>query len=560
MGEFGKLSVDAEGNYVYQANKGVENVRDRFTYTLADNNGASDTASLIVEIGKTPFAVKADAQQIVVGPDGVVTLPAGVELSDVHVVGRNLVVDMPDGTQLIIIDGAVFVPQLVLNGVEVPATNVAALLIGQEVQPAAGESPPSSGGNFAVPPPPLDPGVPLGDLIPPTEYTYKPPEPQPPLDIQDSEPEIQIQPDGQPAAVNAIDSVDEKGLPTRLGGEPEGSGEEAAAGANGDPSEATAGTILIHSPDGVDSVTINGVVVTGTIGQQIAGAYGTLTITGFAGDNILYNYVLNDNISHSDANPDADNFAVVLTDSDGDQASATLHIDIIDDVPTARPDTDALGVGDFGPATGNVITDAAPGDAGDTDNGKDTVGADNAHVTAVSSVNVPANVDTDAGPNFHINGQYGVLTLNTDGSYSYVRNQESPGGVQDVFNYTITDGDGDTSSTTLTITIPDTPIAIQFGGGVGLDDDVIPGANGIAGGPNDDAPDVVGDNVVSGNVSVQGGDGTLTYSLQITGAPAGFTYVAGPGGSLLIQQGGVTVITVTLDPATGDYTVTQNHA
>src|SRR5688500_9858097 len=37
-GEHGKLSVDAEGNYIYQANAGVENVRDRFTYTLADNN------------------------------------------------------------------------------------------------------------------------------------------------------------------------------------------------------------------------------------------------------------------------------------------------------------------------------------------------------------------------------------------------------------------------------------------------------------------------------------------------------------------------------------------
>jgi len=105
-GEYGKLSVDAEGNYVYQANKGVENVRDRFTYTLADNQGATDSASLIVEIGKTPVVIKANAQQIVPGPDGVVTLPPGVELSDVHVVGRNLVIDMPDGTQLIIVDGA----------------------------------------------------------------------------------------------------------------------------------------------------------------------------------------------------------------------------------------------------------------------------------------------------------------------------------------------------------------------------------------------------------------------------------------------------------------------
>ena len=559
LGEYGKLSVDADGNYVYEANKGVENVRDRFTYTLADSNGATDTAALIVEIGKTPFAIKADAQQIVPGPDGVVTLPPGVELSDVHVVGRNLVIDMPDGTQLIIIDGAVFVPQLVLGGVEVPATNVAALLVGQEVQPAAGEITPSSGGNFAVPPPPLDPGVPLGDLIPPTELNYVPPEVREVIpEAEDEDPVIFIQPDGQPAAVNAVDEVNEAGLPTRNGGEPEGSGEEAAAGANGDPSEATAGTIVINSPDGIDSVTItgaDGIPHEIVVGLVVQGEFGTLTITGIVGDDFTYSYLLNDNTSGNDTH---DDFSVLLTDGDGDQAAATLVIDIIDDVPTARPDTDDVGVGGF-LATGNVMTDAAAGDAGDSDNGRDTVGADNAHVTAVSSVNVPANVDTDAGANFQINGQYGALTLNADGSYTYVRNPNSPGGVTDVFNYTITDGDGDTSSTTLTINIPDTPLSIQFGNGVPLDDDVIPGAGGnVPDGPEDDDPDVVGQNVVLGDIDVQGGDGALTFSLQTTGAPAGFTYVAGPGGSLLIQQGGVTVITVTLDPATGAYSVTQN--
>ena len=72
------------------------------------------------------------AVQVVPGPDGVVTLPPGVELSDIHVVGRNLVVDMPDGTQMIIVDGAVFVPQLVLGTVQVPSTNLAALLIDSE--------------------------------------------------------------------------------------------------------------------------------------------------------------------------------------------------------------------------------------------------------------------------------------------------------------------------------------------------------------------------------------------------------------------------------------------
>jgi hypothetical protein len=61
-----------------------------------------------------------------------------------------------------------------------------------------------------------------------------------------------------------------------------------------------------------------------------------------------------------------------VTDDDGDQASATLRIDIIDDVPTARPDTDTVGIGGF--ATGNVVTDAALGDLGDSDtNARDTL-------------------------------------------------------------------------------------------------------------------------------------------------------------------------------------------
>ena len=462
----------------------MENVRDRFTYTLADNHGATDTAALIVEIGKTPVVIKANAQQIVPGPDGVVTLPPGVELSDVRVVGRNLVVDMPDGTQLIIVDGAIFVPQLVLNGVEVPATNIAALLIGQEPQPAAGEAPQSSGGNFDVPVPPLDPGVPLGDLIPPTEYTYIPPEPQEVFDTLNEEPEIFIQPDGQPASVNAVDSVDEDGLPTRNGGEPAGSDEIADGNPsnNSDADEATAGTIIINSPDGVDSVTINGFLVTGVAGQTIAGAFGTLTITGFSGDNILYSYLLTDNTL---TDPTHEDFSVVLTDNDGDQASATLTINIIDDAPTARPDTDALAVGEV-VATGNVMTDLSAGDVGDSDtNAADTVGADNALLTSVSGAG--GSDSTFASGLLSVNGQYGVLTIDNAGNYTYIRNPNSPGGVIDTFNYTLTDGDGDTSTTTLTISIPDTPLRI---GNISVlvDDDALPG--GRAGGPGDD-PDAV---------------------------------------------------------------------
>ena len=174
-GEHGVLTIDAQGNYSYVRNQGSPNgVSDVFTYTLAGRDGDTDLATLTINIGKTPLVVQANAVQVVPGPDGVVTLPPGVELSDIHVVGRNLVVELPDGSQMIIVDGAVFVPQLVLGTVEVPSTNLAALLIDSEPTPAAGP-PQSSGGNFAVPVDPLDPGEPLGDLIPPTELSFTPP-------------------------------------------------------------------------------------------------------------------------------------------------------------------------------------------------------------------------------------------------------------------------------------------------------------------------------------------------------------------------------------------------
>ena len=325
-GRFGTLAIDDHGNYKYVADgHAPANFRDLFQYTLADSKGGRSVADLVISRGGE-IKVADNAQKITPNADGTVTLPAGVDLNDVHVVGRDLVVDMPDGTQIVIVDGAVFVPQLVLGGVEVPSTNLAALLIDAEPKPAAG-TPQSGGGNFDVPVPPLDPGVPLGDLIPPTGLTFIPPTFKEVNGFIDREPTIQIQPDGQPASVAAVDSVNEKGLPTRNGGEPAGSGEIADGNGanNSDTSEAHGGTIIIDSPDGVSGVSINGVAVTGVPGQVISGAFGTLTITGFSGTNILYTYTLTDNTSGDTTH---DDFSVTVTDPDGDQATATLVVNI----------------------------------------------------------------------------------------------------------------------------------------------------------------------------------------------------------------------------------------
>ena len=61
------------------------------------------------------------------------------------------------------------------------------------------------------------------------------------------------------------------------------------------------------------------------------------------------------------------------------------------------------------------------------------------------------------GTDTKVNGQYGELTISTDGSYSYQRDAGTAGGGTDVFTYTLKDGDGDLTHTTLTITLGTVP-------------------------------------------------------------------------------------------------------
>src|SRR4051794_3011081 len=499
-GQYGVLSMDAQGNYNYVRNPGTpDGVRDVFQYTLADAQGANASSTLTIDIG-----------QVLTANAGIVNLPAGVAMSDIHVVGRDLVIDMPDGTHMVIPNGAVFVPDLSIGDVAVPASNVAALLVDSEPQPAAGNTP-SSGGNFAVDVPPLDPGVPLGDLIPPTELGYQPPEFRPEGGFVDREPTVVIvTPDNPAGAVAAHDQVSEAGLPARTidgSAEPEGSNSASDI-------EGTAGTIVFVAQDGLDSVTVNGVEITSaSVGQTIQGEFGVLTITSvnLANGQIGYTYLISDN-TNPGGDGHHDDFSVVVTDSDGDVATATLTVDIIDDAPTANNDTDSVDV-QTGTAAGNVVTAV-----GTTNSGADTVGADNAHVTGLSSNNVSGHADNDAAGGFVVDGQFGTLTMNADGSYTYVLHEGAAGGSSDVFTYTLTDGDGDADTATLTINNPDRPVQITNltpeanGGDVIVDEDDLQDGSDtskesttVAGNFNISAPDGVASLTVGGvNVVVNG--------------------------------------------------------
>ncbi|MFQ2192829.1 retention module-containing protein, partial [Aeromonas jandaei] len=122
---------------------------------------------------------------------------------------------------------------------------------------------------------------------------------------------------------------------------------------------------------------------------------------------------------------------------------------------------------------------------------------------------------------------------------------------------TVTDKDGDHASGVLdigkVISFKDDGPSISANAIVQLDDDVL--AGGIAGGTGDD-PNAVN---VSGTLGHSfGADGAGSIQWLTSGAPGGYTYEAGSGGSLLVKQAGVTVLTVTLNSATGAYSVTQN--
>jgi large repetitive protein len=315
--------------------------------------------------------------------------------------------------------------------------------------------------------------------------------------------------------------VDEAGLPAR-GSEPQGSGEEAAAGANGDTSETTTGTIATSTGnDTVGSLVIGGVDVTN--GGTVTTAKGVLTVT-LTNGNYTYSYTLTDNTS-GDATTDS--FSVVLTDSDGDSANDTLVISIVDDEPIARDDTDALPSGSYGPETGNVLSgDGTTSGAG----GADTPGADGISVTAISGA------EDSGAPGEEVFGAYGKLVMQSDGSYSYVRFGGTPGNVTDTFTYTITDGDGDTDTATLEITIRDsgTTLDVPVSGeaGTAVSELGLPARAGESQGSGEEA--AAGANgdpseATSGTITFTAPDGPATVTIQ------------GKDGPVVISAAGQTV-------------------
>ncbi|WP_201541010.1 tandem-95 repeat protein, partial [Psychrobacter sp. 1044] len=146
------------------------------------------------------------------------------------------------------------------------------------------------------------------------------------------------------------------------------------------------------------------------------------------------------------------------TISDGkggtDTATETITVTAVNDAPIAKPDSNR--VAEEVTATGNVLDN-------DTDIDSSTLNVSAASVD-VDGSGTQVAITLGSATTISANGSaIGVLTLNSDGSYSFVPAADFNGTVPTV-DYTVTDNDGGTASSTLDIVITpvnDAPIAVN---------------------------------------------------------------------------------------------------
>ncbi|MCB2076217.1 MAG: tandem-95 repeat protein [Novosphingobium sp.] len=258
-------------------------------------------------------------------------------------------------------------------------------------------------------------------------------------------------------------------------------------------------------------------------------------------------------------------FAIAAIDGDGDIATGSIGVTIIDDVP--------FGVDEalISLAEGSAVTvGTANGDANLLANelANDNEGADQdlkiIEIAYTDEAGDTVTAPVPDGGSVTVDTRFGSLTVQSDGSWSYTSDgtEDNAAGVSDSFNYTMEDGDGSTATATQPLTVSDTdPTAGTVG--LSLDEADIPGLgsaaqtsttpNTIEGNLNitksaDDISDVVFD---TDTISDLEGEG-------LTSNGAGLTYAVSNGGhTLTASASGTPVFTLDIVNATDPTGATQ---
>ncbi|MFN7114792.1 MAG: type I secretion C-terminal target domain-containing protein [Alphaproteobacteria bacterium] len=199
----------------------------------------------------------------------------------------------------------------------------------------------------------------------------------------------------------------------------DGPGSFSASGANTFAASGSVAGSQLTSEGYPVTVTLSGNTYTGTAnGQTIF----TLSIQ----PNGQYQFNLIGTLDHADKNDPNDaidlKFGITATDNDGDSASTVITVRVLDDGVTAFDDRNTFSTDDGG-TFGNVITglNGGPGAA-------DSTSQDD--VNNVVKISFGGNtIDVPENGSASINGDYGTLTMFSDGSYTYTLFPEYVDGV-----------------------------------------------------------------------------------------------------------------------------------
>ena len=279
--------------------------------------------------------------------------------------------------------------------------------------------------------------------------------------------------------------------------------------------------------------TLNEDGVSGVIGVALEGAYGALTLNA----NGSYNYVANKADSLAAGTVVEDIFSYTV--SDGAATSiAELRISVsgVNDAPVAVSNIASVF------ENSEIAVDAGESLLlNDADIDNDTLSVVAVHAGTLNNVGTTGAVGTG------LVGDYGTLTLNTDGSYSYAADASATEAlaadtvVEDVFTYTVSDGFLESSAEIrISVTgVNDAPVAVADQ------------ANVIQGQSAVDINVLINDQDIDGDV----------LSLTVVGASAGGTVIVNEDQTLSYTPQpsflGKEVITYTINDGQGGAATVQ---
>ncbi|PWK76757.1 DUF5801 repeats-in-toxin domain-containing protein [Aminobacter sp. AP02] len=609
--EFENLSASAAENAALPEGAAQPAVQDQIMAQAADpvpvDAGSGQPVQAVQPAAVAPL--QATPSEFVADASNVVHLPANISIDNIKVDGNNLVLEQADGTLIVIKDAAANVPTFLLGDVEVPRVALIAALEAGGINvafgadgsiAAGGGSAQGSGGNFEIQAGGIGNGFDLSDLLPPTALMFPQYEGRELVAGLNADPEftgfsIRLSEEGlsggnRDNGPNPFDTTNERVFTGNFG----------ATDSNGDPL-----TYSLGLPDPVANagITSHGAAVVWTLVSPNL-------LEGRVGDEVVVRFTIADAkagsfqveilgpIDHpSSGIEDVVGIVVPVTVKDpfGGSATANVTLQVEDDSPeisgvrlgaTAILDETIAGTPSGFPinvtSAGSILsfssTFGADGAAagggvvyaltlsGNTNSGLKTAIGD-FPITLVQT-----NSTTITGT-FENGGTQTAFTvkINADGSLTVTQNVplehntdgSTPASHNDQLNLaglvnasvTITDFDNDSVSGGAqiggAIIFEDDGPKVSENKVVLLDDDAL---GGNVGGVNDD----VDNSNVSGTLGHNFGADGGSIAWLTNGAPAGFEYKPGANGSLEVFQNGTKVLTITLDSATGAYTVTQN--